>query len=913
MEFMGKWIIYSYLVDGNVGPGYTLLSDTLVLGLVASARLGSTQPGLPANLDVFNIYAAPNGAGMLLQSDCLFGGTCTFKEIDNPGVWVRCDSAVSQLVSVTFTGDVTKASPLTQRDHLGSVNLIYNSTPLYFKIAFLTLAAAVLGFPGPSGSNPDLKVTVKTQPLATYRQAKSAAGADFSNIDFRGVNLSGIDFTGADFSGAYMNGQTVLPPGTVLRKATFTGAHLEGVHLEGCDLSGADFTETSLAGVHFDTKTNFTGARFNGDDLSNLTFSDFELTGADFTGATLNGLDLQGAKLSGAIMPEQDLTLLAPATFKNPPTLAGTSAKLTTLTNAKVPAALLNGDWQWTDLRNATIPDLPHSVTKLRAAGARLSGLNKNVLTGLSLCDAVFDNAVMDGLGLSGADLTGASLIGASLHGTTLTNVKLVRAHLTGAQLGTLSRLFQLPLSAEAALNSGQVAPLAPLFKQQGISLSSDASIEVLAANRVWQLNDAGNHVVYTVRLETGAGGARDLLVYGPAVAATLIGAYMPDAVLTGVNLYEVLASSIQFYGVGDGVGARLDGSAILEEAQLNDANLSNLNLTQAQLMGTNLSGADLFNAKFNKANLSPSARGLATNLSRANLQGADFTDALLYGADLTNAAVAINVPTRAFPKQGGVYLFSLPYPGDKHALQQYTAELDAASTLFSLNPGGDQTALQKYLTALKTNNVSALKVAFLKHQPPIVLSDSAQIQTVEPDAVWQIVDGQKSYTLWTDPDEQGETELYAAPSMTDTRAAFHQNDMTLRWQASASIDAAGQQWLIDNDSENPQNFSTGYVKFLLKLNGSLLDVYGAAVRVERLGDSNKLEMDTETCNVTTLGVANMNGETVCPNGTKLSVNQAQSGKSWDVQWLRAPTPPAPPTCVPTDYSWCAHTSDSGS
>ena len=374
----------------------------------------------------------------------------------------------------------------------------------------------------------------------------------------------------------------------------------------------------------------------------------------------------------------------------------------------------------------------------------------------------------------------------------------------------------------------------------------------------------------------------------------------MPDAVLTGANLNGVAANGAQFYGSN----ARLDGSAILEEVEFNDANLTHVDFTQANLYGANLSGAQLFNAIFNNAHLLPSANGLATNLSNANLQGADFTDATLFGANLANAATAINVPTKVIAKQGGVYLFSLPYSEDKATLAQYTAELDAATTGFTLPYNGDPTTLDQYEAALNSNNVTPLKTAFLKHQPPIVLSTSAQIKVIEADSVWQIVDGAKSYTLWTDPDESGATILYVAPSLINTRAGFKKRNMTLRWQASAAADTPGQQWLLDNDSENPKNLSTGYVRFIVKLNGNVLDVYGTALRIERLGDKQQLEMDTETCNVTVLDVPNMNSQTICPNESTLAVNQ-QSGKTWDTLWLRAATPPQPPTCVPTDYQWC--------
>src|SRR5262249_17538601 len=155
------------------------------------------------------------------------------------------------------------------------------------------------------------------------------------------------------------------------------------------------------------------------------------------------------------------------------------------------------------------------------------------------------------------------------------------------------------------------------------------------ATDRVWQLNDVGNRIMYTVRLETTES-SQVLIVYKPGIPASLVNAYMPNAILTGANLFGVTANNIQFYGGN----ALVDGSAILEEAKLNSSNLSTVNFTQAQLMGTNLSNCHLFNAKFNKANLTPSAAGTVTDLSHSNLQGASFTDAKLYGANLTNAAV---------------------------------------------------------------------------------------------------------------------------------------------------------------------------------------------------------------------------------------------------------------------------------
>src|SRR6185369_267922 len=98
---------------------------------------------------------------------------------------------------------------------------------------------------------------------------------------------------------------------------------------------------------------------------------------------------------------------------------------------------------------------------------------------------------------------------------------------------------------------------------------------------------------------------------------------------------------------------------------------------------------------------------------------------------------------------------------------------------------------------------------------------------------------------------------------------------------------------------------STGYVKFILKLSGEVLDVYGAALRILRMGDNNQEEFTTETCQITTISQTNMNADTICPNGATLGVNQSRSGKPWDTLWLRAVTPPKPPDCVPTNNNWC--------
>ena len=384
MKFMGKWIIWSHAANGYVVPGQPMGPPTMLYAN-SSAHIDEA---------VYNLYAGPNEGELIIQANSLAASS---------GSWIQCDSAANPVESMIPTANPLSASPVTTQQNGNWSNLLYGSTLLYVNPFFsIWLYEMMLGNPSNDG-DPNLTITIKTQSLDTYKKSGTATGVDFSNIDFTGADLIGIDFTNANFTGAKMNRQTELPPATVLRAATFTNAHLNGVGFGGCDLTGADFTGASLAGALFDSMTLLAGAKFVNVDLSGLDFAGVDLSGADFTGAIVNGLNLQGATLSGAIMPGLDLTKLDSRSYTDPPTMSGNSNQLTVLTGSKIPLALLNNNWQWTDLRNATIPDLPPSITQLKASGAKLSGLNRNVLTGISLERAVLDNTLMDGLGLSGA------------------------------------------------------------------------------------------------------------------------------------------------------------------------------------------------------------------------------------------------------------------------------------------------------------------------------------------------------------------------------------------------------------------------------------------------------------------------------------------------------------------------------
>lgn len=679
----------------------------------------------------------------------------------------------------------------------------------------------------------------------------------------------------------------------------------DGLDLAGVDLTGGELNSVSLVGTDFSHS-----------DISNAKLTSCTLTKALLNNCTMSQTDLSGSNLSGANLNELDLTNVVigtslPQFCTNPTVAPSPTDPRTTFFKSKLKQSLLGLQWSKLDLREATLKieaELNCKDQHISAMHSILTGLNQNDLSGVAFQSAKFDYAVLDHVDLTGSDLTGASLKYASMHETVLSDATLKGADLTGAQLGSLSQLFTLPTGFETHLNTGPVnAETRDQFSHNGITLSAAATLSTQALGRVWLLNDTDHNVTYTIRLDGDE--TKVLTVYKQGGAASLVNAYMPDAILAQANLYAVIATGAQFYGSKASVT-----DAILEKVEFNNANLSTVNFTKAQLRGANLSNSQLFNAKFNNANLSPSADGVAANLSNTNLQGADFTDAQLYGANLANAAVAINVSTKAVQKQGGVYLFSLPGKTDTATLAQYVAELTAAAKTFMLPYTVDTTTLDNYKAALKANNIAPLKTAFLKQKPPIVLTQAAAITTIEVDSVWQIVDGTHSYTLWIDIDPEvddpdkdpyGGNRLFIAPSLIVTQAGFKESHMTLRWQATVTVDSANQQWLIDNDSENPKNPSTGYMRFIVTLKDSALEVYGSALRILRLGDHQQEEFDTETCQVTKLSQNNMSEDTVCPNGHPLVVNQSKSGKTWDNLWLRAAALPKPPVCVPTDFRFC--------
>ncbi|HWU86440.1 MAG TPA: pentapeptide repeat-containing protein [Kofleriaceae bacterium] len=774
--------------------------------------------------------------------------------------------------------------------------------------------------------------------------------AILAGTDFTGATIAGTSFIGCDLSQIIFDATTTLTS-TQAAPMIFNEATLPAALLPAGDWSYMQLAGATVTGIVQPLSTQAAPLQapgavlvgMNGGDLTSFVLQDAVLTGAQLTSLDLSGADLTGANLGGALLQGVNLTNA-------------------TLTGIVAPGAQLGGLSTLISLTTISPWQLFSADAAILAPAFQQVGIELSASASLTTVGASF---TLDDTA-SGTEYTIVqSTSGAA--GTTLTLYYVPQA-------GGPATAVVLPASALSLIDGNDVAGLVTVFEALSLPLSASAVLAVETAS--WQLVSGAQ--TWPIRLDSSSQSATVPTVYAAAAPANLSGAYLPDATLTDANLYGVSAPGCQLYGAS----ATLAG-AILEKADFSGANLGSMSLATAYLLGTTLDYAVLVNASFSGAQLTPAADGTATSLYAANLQGADFTDALVYGANLNNAAIAVNIGTQTDPI-GGVWLFTLD--------TSLAATLQAATVSFSLNPNGDFATYEKMLNALDGANLHEVTEAF-QREGGITLSSTAQIttqqqrggwqivqsssvaftlwtaldaggenevygvaagkaqelslnpggdptlyqtvvaaldaddittliplfqaqgQTLDASAtvqaasqgiVWQITDGTSSYTAWSGYDLDDMTQqIFVQPSLTAVAQAFFEAGLTLLPQATVTATGTGTSgsWVIDNDSLDPQNFLIGYVGFMVIPGTAGLDVYGTAIHIARLAGQGYLEIDTEACLVTQLSLGNLSGDTICPNGYTLAVNQAQGG-TWN-DWMRAPVPPRPPSCVPNGISYC--------
>lgn len=734
----------------------------------------------------------------------------------------------------------------------------------------------------------------------TYLEAQYSVltGMDFSNYTLNDCNLTGATLTGVKFT-----------------KAKMRNALLYGVR-NSCELFKVPQGSTA------DYRALLTALRQSSADGLAVIFANHGLSIS--TGQTTVRADDEGVRW----------TITDASTKAVYQAIKGPGAHGATTLIVVEPGLVTRFDGA--DLRRANFS--PHRDQPAVLRGAIFSNATMDE-TDLSSADlgqvnphdpataSQFDGASMNGVGLAQADLTGAQLTGTVyLHNADLSSITLKGADLTGAQLGALSEVLRVPRRPTsdyqallAALEDSSAAEVRQIFAKHGLNLTAaQLTVATEVPDRSWTITDGASQTTYAVLNWTSNDDSTFLVVTSPTQAAKLTGAYMPDTTLLDANLYGVDATYVQLYGEDVNLGG-----AILDTAKFSNANLGGSNVSVRALYNVDMAGVNLINARIKGADLTQ-----GVSLARAHLQGADFTDCKMNEANLDSAAVSVGLDSTT----SGVYLFSLT--ADHPDFQAVLRELQKA-VLHQINlmHGQKPSAIEQSLKALASGELDPLRSLFQKFG--VTFSADAKVESTQDPSAWQILDNVTppgNYTVWHGRDvSSGKDALLSRPSLPTLQQVVKETGSAageLRWQALVTQGGGPQQWVIDNDSENPENLQLGYATLLVteeQLPDRSLSFYGTSLRIEQLGDRNALQIRLMSYPPTILCQPGSGGEqpcnddgsdslfgpdTVCPNSRKLSENQNDDPSVPWPQMLRATAPPTPPRCVPSPFAPCPQTSD---
>jgi uncharacterized protein YjbI with pentapeptide repeats len=411
-----------------------------------------------------------------------------------------------------------------------------------------------------------------------------------------GLTWSNLDLTGATIVGLPHDLTRLEVTCGDLTRFDFSQKILANAHFRSVVLRSVDFSGSTLDNVVFDRATNvgtnLTGAKFGTAKIrGHADFDTAILTNADFTGATLEAASFLNARMDGTIFDGTDLT---GCQFSPQPFWSTDAKQRTSFKNAKVNYSDLRKDWSWSylDLTDVKLVGLDRTVD-LSWLMARHAVLTRMKLDGFTLVSCDFSDAILEGASFIKADLRQAALDRASggnthFRNATLTEAQLVGVSLPGADM-TGADLRQADLSY-SDLSGG-------VFKGARLQGDSEFRAAILSDAQLVNANFEGANL--TSAQFPGA------YVWGQQVS-------FAGATVLNVNFDGAYLVGVKFIDVG-----------------------------QRACRGSSFDGACLINAVFNGTDLRRGDNGKPTSFVRACLQGVDFTDALLEGADMTGAAVA--------------------------------------------------------------------------------------------------------------------------------------------------------------------------------------------------------------------------------------------------------------------------------
>lgn len=306
-------------------------------------------------------------------------------------------------------------------------------------------------------------------------------------------------------------------------------------------------------------------------------------------------------------------------------------------------------------------PAIPLRQDEIRAALAQRQVWRRANLCGADLRGADLSGRDLTEAWLDGADLTGANLAGTRLTHAVLAHARLHQARLDGAELGgaNLGRAVLHGASLQRAVLKDAILDHADLrgASLRGAVLEGARMLEtalegadiagavlngvIIMKAKLDGLSAAGARIARAVFLEAsldGADFAGATLRETTFLKCSLRGMRCGGADMHKVRLLETVAADRCVFAGADLSEANLRGVPA-QAADFTDAILDDADLSEAMLAGARLFHARARRARFVAADLRDAvlARGdfMQAMLARADLRGADLTEASFYEADL--------------------------------------------------------------------------------------------------------------------------------------------------------------------------------------------------------------------------------------------------------------------------------------
>lgn len=833
-----------------------------------------------------------------------------------------------------------------------------------FELSIVTVGTETILSSGFSSSQPDLRwVNLAGVDLSSAGLLDMSTGlvgnANFSGVTFlEGANLASISGEKADFTKATM--PDISLQGATLPCASFVGVTMTGTM--GADLSNGKFVGADFTDVHMKGSANLGHAVFDGATMTRANLSDAaNIIDTSFVGADLTSVDFMGASVTGVMdLRNADLT---DAKLSNPSdsvTIYPNFLKVDSATNFRG-ATIQYLDFSGYDL--SLINFARADLTGCKLDNANLTKCNFGFATldhatltgGISMHGANLSNA-----SLRRADLTGAQLGGISQLFRVDAQQSDYTAFLDGLRSGDKAAVQTVfTANHHALVGSISVRPsaFAPETAWQVQDDKADYTVFLECMAGVESLNVylpttpavLSNAFMVDVNLKDAnlynvrASGAQIYATVGRSVnlnRAKVDGLQANNANLGEIDLGQAYLAGVNFdYAVLTGanfVGATMTVDATGGQPSFNGANLQGARFGTATLRDVIFTNAAMAVANPNDPNSAAGVWLFDLEPAQAEIVTAELDAASADpNAKLSDPRHVFTLPIQLLPTMDaagpvphgvGVAFSDANVTLAKDALLvPYSTEL-----FWKVSDGGSDWVIFRsvnddYAPALGVAQGAAYTTGALFYLPLALegklgngpldqdvikafkkaghpVGASATVTTAPHPIVWQVISGDRIYTLWIiyESNTQGVTvSIMCRPTIPNLVSAFGNVSMPLSAQSRITRLQDGG-WKISNDAENPFNSAQGYIEFqAFPQSGGGLSVYGSLIRIVRLGTKGEQTYHNIRCATTELTAAELEGagNTICPNGASVQANKGD-GLPFD-QWLSARFLPRPPRCVP--------------